>query len=148
MQETLLENGMVAATFEIKGKFFKENCLPGLNDLLAEATKHPVAYNRLKKDMEWAVSCAIRRDLKGFKAPCRVRLDITWGEKNKGARRDYDNVVSAGRKIINDTLTKTGVIQDDNPKYLGYGNNYFNYAEKPFIRVKIVVDEENIHEQN
>ena len=125
-------------SFEIRGCWWKENCMPTLNDVLHEATRHPMAYNKLKRDMEWVTIGAIRKDLKGWKATKRVRLDITWGEKNKGTLRDFDNVVAAGRKFINDALVKTSTIEDDNPKYLGYGNNEFVYTDKPFIKVEIV----------
>ena len=138
MQENTSEKSLANPSFEIKGTFYKENCLPTLNDMLAQATRHPIAYNELKKDMEWVAIRAIRNGLKDWKATKRVRLDITWGEKNKGTLRDWDNVVSAGRKIINDALVKTSVLQDDNPRYLGYGNNEFVYTDTPFIRVEIV----------
>lgn len=125
------------AVFTIEGDFYNHNCLPSLNDLLSAAERHPMAYNRMKKDMEFVVTRAIRKYIPKFKAEGRVRLDITWGEKSKGQRRDYDNVVSAGRKIINDALTKNKVIEDDCPKYLGYGSNTFVYTDKVFIRVEI-----------
>lgn len=124
-------------TFEIRGKHWKDNCLPSLNDVLAEATKHPKAYWRLKTSMEQVVIASIRRDLHGYKPVKRISLDIVWVEKNKGVKRDFDNVVAAGRKIINDALVKSGVLKDDNPKYLLYGRNKFEYADEPMIRVII-----------
>ena len=111
--------------------------MPSYNDTLAEATRHPMAYGRLKKKMDRACIEAIRRDLKGWQATNRIRLDITWGERIKGGLRDYDNIVSA-RKFINDALTKTKTIPDDNPRFLGYGENTFVYTDKPFIKVEIV----------
>jgi Holliday junction resolvase RusA-like endonuclease len=110
--------------------------------MLAQATRHPIAYNDFKKDMERVTIRAIRSDLKGWKAAKRVRLDIIWGEKSKGTLRDWDNVVAAGRKIINDALVKTDTIHDDNPHYLGYGTNTFVYTDKPFVKVDIVEIEE------
>lgn len=124
-------------TFEIRGRHWKDNCLPSLNDVLAEATKHPKAYWRLKTSMEQIVIASIRRDLCGYKPSKRISLDIVWGEKNKGVKRDFDNVVAAGRKIINDALVKNGTLKDDNPKYLLYGRNKFEYADEPFVRVII-----------
>lgn len=121
-------------TFRITKCLFKDNCLPSLNDLLG---KNPLEYNRLKRNMEMAVITFIRRDLRGYKPTCRVALDIEWGEKNKGRKRDYDNVVAAGRKIINDSLVKSGVLKDDSPTYLGYGDNTFCYVNNPYVEVKI-----------
>lgn len=131
------ENHIAEHIFRIEGTHWKENCLPSLNDVLAEATKHPKAYWRLKTSMEKVVIGAIRRDLKDYRATKRIALDIIWGEKSKGTRRDFDNVVAAGRKIINDALVKTKVIQDDNPKYLLYGRNKFVYVDEPYIEVII-----------
>ena len=140
-QEKNLDHDTVTHTCKITGTHWKENCLPSLNDVLAEATKHPKAYWRLKTSMEKVVIAAIRRDLKGYKATKRISLDIIWGEKNKGTRRDFDNVVAAGRKIINDSLVKTETIKDDNPKYLLYGRNKFVYTDSPYIEV-IIREEE------
>lgn len=134
------ENRGSEHVFRIEGTHWKENCLPSLNDVLAEATRHPKAYWRLKTSMEQVAMSAIRKDLKGYKATKRVSLDIIWGEKNKGTRRDFDNVVAAGRKIINDALVKSGTIKDDNPTYLMYGRNKFVYTDKPFIEVRIIED--------
>lgn len=132
---------MANHTFRIDGKFYKENCLPGLNDLLREAERHPMAYNRMKKEKEFIVMSCIRRDLKGWKPHGKISLDITWGEKDKGQRRDFDNVVGGGRKIINDALTKSGTIVDDNPCHLLYGRNRFVYVSEPFVEVQIVEEE-------
>ena len=134
---TSSEQGTDIHTFEIRGRHWKDNCLPSLNDVLAEATKHPKAYWRLKTSMEQVVIASIRRDLCGYKPSKRISLDIVWGEKNKGVKRDFDNVVAAGRKIINDALVKSGTLKDDNPKYLLYGRNKFEYADEPFVKVII-----------
>ena len=138
-QERCSESGTASATtkFIIKGAYFGEKCFPGLNDLLHEAEKHPNAYNQMKRQYQMIAINAIRRDLRGYKAKGLIALHDTFGEPNKGNRRDYDNIVSAGRKIINDALTKTKTIKDDSPKYLGYRTNRFVYTDSPFIAVEI-----------
>ena len=123
--------------FTIKGAFYGEKCFPGLNDLLHEAERHPKAYNEMKRQYQLLAVNAIRRDLRGFKAKGRVQLNFTFGEPKKGNKGDYDNIVAAGRKIITDALVKTNVLQDDSPKYLGYGTNRFEYVDVPYIRVEI-----------
>lgn len=123
--------------FTVNGTNYKQNCLPALNDLLREAERHPMAYNRMKKQMEGVVMASIRRDLRGWKPTSVCQLNIVWGEKSKGTKRDYDNVVAAGRKIINDALVKSGTLKDDNPNYLMYGKNKFVYTNEPFVRVEI-----------
>ena len=135
--ETNIARDTESRSFEIRGTHWKENCLPSLNDVLAEATKHPKAYWRLKTSMEKVVIASIRRDLGGYKPSKRISLDIVWGERKKGVKRDFDNVVAAGRKIINDALVKNGTLVDDNPKYLLYGRNKFEYVDEPYIKVII-----------
>ena len=123
--------------FTVNGTHYKSNCLPGLNDLLREAERHPIAYNRLKKEMETIIISCIRRDLRGWKPNGLCQLNIVYGEKSKGNRRDYDNVVAAARKLINDALVKSGTLKDDNPSYLLYGKNKFMYTDEVFVRVEI-----------
>ena len=123
--------------FVIKGAYYGEKCLPGLTDLLREAEKHPKAYNTMKQQYQMIAVNAIRRNLRGFKAQGLVIPHYTFCEPKKGNKRDYDNIAAAGRKIINDALTKTETIKDDSPKYLGYGTNKFVYTDSPFIAVEI-----------
>lgn len=139
-QEKNSESDMDTASiksFLIIGAHYGNKCFPGLNDMLHEACRHPKAYNKMKRDFEILAVNAIRRQLRGFKAQGLVVLHMTFGEPLKGSKRDYDNIVAAGRKIINDALVKTGTITDDSPKYLGYGTNSFEYTTTPFIRVEI-----------
>lgn len=123
--------------FTIGGAHYKGNCFPSLNDLLRNAEKHPRDYNNIKREMQGiAIACA-RRDLRGWKPSRLCRLNITWGEKRRGQVRDQDNVIGAGRKIINDALVKCGVLKDDKPTYLVTGEDKFVYSDVPFIRVEI-----------
>ena len=147
MQENLSEQDMANPTFEVRGNYYKDKCFPGLNDMLREAERHPQAYARMKRDFEYVAISSIRRDLRGYKAEGRVFLNYTFGEPNSGQKRDYDNIVAAGRKIITDALVKCKVIQDDSPKYLGYGENHFEYVSKPFIRVEIEVENPSVMEK-
>lgn len=123
--------------FRIEGEFYKKNCFPGLNDLLGEAERHPQAYNRMKRQYEHTAISFMRKYLKGWKATTYIIPHYTFGEKMSGRKRDYDNIVAGGRKIINDALVKARYIDDDSPKYLGYGTNDFVYVDKPFIEVEL-----------
>lgn len=136
-QEKSSESVTVNASikFVIKGAYYGDKCFPGLNDLLHEAERHPKAYNTMKQQYQMLAVNAIRHHLRGFKAKGLVIPHYKFCEPLKGNKRDYDNIAAAGRKIINDALTKTGTIKDDSPKYLGYGTNTFIYADEPFIEV-------------
>lgn len=125
-------------TFVIKGRFYKDKCFPGLNNLLAEAGRSPYCYNSIKKKYEHIALLAIRSQLRGWEAQGLITMHFEFGEPKKGQKRDYDNIVAAARKIINDAMTKSGKIKDDNPSYLGYGTNKFVYtSEEPYILVTI-----------
>lgn len=137
-QENVSERGTAVHTFEINKCYYLGNCLPDLNDLFGELARHPKSYGEFKGKMERYVINEIRRQLKGWKADKRIQLNIIWGEKNKAPLRDEDNVVGGGRKIINDALTRSGTIKDDNPYYIKHGKDEVDYTDKPFIRVEIV----------
>ena len=140
--------GEVIKSFKITGCHWKDNVFPTLNDMLTEATRHPMAYATMKRSMDWTCVINIRNQLKGWKADKRIRLDITYGEKRKGPVRDYDNVVCSARKFIGDALVKTDTIKDDKPYYLDMGENYFVYTDKPFIQVDIVETGEILKDKN
>lgn len=123
--------------FIISGAYYGDKCLPSLNDMLHEAQRNPKAYNKMKRECEYVAIDAIRRFLRGWKTEGRIIPHYTFGEPNRGQIRDYDNIVAAARKIINDAMVKTNTIVDDKPKYLGYGTNEFVYVDTPFIKVEL-----------
>ena len=92
--------------------------LPSLNEVIDQNRSNRFAGAKLKKDVEEIISVYIRKALKtgGLRpitTPCIVKID--WYEKNK--RRDADNIQSS-QKFILDALVKTGVLPDDNRKYV------------------------------
>lgn len=119
----------------IKGKHYKDNCFPSLNNLLSEATRSPYAYNKMKRDLEEVVRNTIIKDLGSWKAPCRVAIHMEFGEKNKGQLRDQSNITAAAYKIIEDALVKSKVIEDDRPTFVQYGQQHFVYVDEPYIKV-------------
>ena len=68
---------------KLKGCYYGNNCMPSLNNLLAEAMRHPMAYSKLKKQLEFVVINAIRLQLKGYKATKQVQLHFEFGERDK-----------------------------------------------------------------
>lgn len=139
MQGKNSENDMENRIYELKlnGCYYGNNCFPSLNNLIAEAERHPMAYNKLKKQLEYIVINAVRLQLKGYKATRQVQLHFIFGERQKGVKRDYDNVLAAASKIICDALVKSGVLKDDAPAYLLPSTCEFHYVEKPFIHIQI-----------
>lgn len=139
MQGKNSENDTENRIYELKlnGCYYGNNCFPSLNNLIAEAERHPMAYNKLKKQLEYVVINAVRLQLKGYKATRQVQLHFIFGERQKGVKRDYDNVLAAASKIICDALVKSGVLKDDAPAYLLPSTCEFHYVEKPFIHIQI-----------
>ncbi len=139
MQGKNSESDTVNRIYELKlnGCYYGNNCFPSLNNLIAEAERHPMAYNKLKKQLEYVVINAVRLQLKGYKATRQVQLHFIFGERQKGVKRDYDNVLAAASKIICDALVKSGVLKDDAPAYLLPSTCEFHYVEKPFIYIQI-----------
>ena len=133
-------------SFQICGAFYPFNkptkTFPGLNDLLREAERHPMSYNRMKRDYENVAINAIRVGLRRWKPTGVVIPHYVFGEPEKGQKRDYDNIASAARKIINDALVKSGYLKDDSPTYLEYGTNTFVYTLVPYIKVYLEEKEE------
>lgn len=130
---------IASTSFTIKGAFYGDKCFPGLNDLLHEAERHPKAYNDMKRKYQGIAVNAIRRDLRGYKARGRVFPIYKFYEPLNGKIRDYDNIQSAARKIINDALVKTKTIEDDKPKFLMCGTNEFYYTKnEPKIEVYLM----------
>lgn len=142
MQGNSSENVTENHTFKIYGKYHNEKCFPSLNDMLHEAERHPQAYNKMKRMYGFIAINSIRMDLRGWKANGVVIPHYVFGEPNKGKKRDYDNIVAAARKIINDALVETKTIKDDNPTYLEYGTNEFVYTDTPFIEVRLEIKNE------
>ena len=126
-------------SFEICGAYYPSSkptkTFPGLNDLLHEAERHPMSYNKMKKNFELIAINAIRVGLRRWKPKGVVIPHYVFGEPLKGHKRDYDNIASAGRKIINDALVRSGYLEDDSPQFLEYGTNTFVYTLVPYIKV-------------
>ncbi len=69
-----------------------------------------------------------------------VRMTYRWYEKDR--RRDLDNVSSFGRKVIQDALVDTGVIQNDGWKEItGFSDEFYVDKKNPRIEVEIEVIE-------
>lgn len=113
------------------------NILPSLNNLISEAERHPMAYNKLKKQLEFCVINCCRLQLRDWKATKKVQLHYEFGERNKGVKRDYDNISASARKIVQDAMVKGGYLQDDAPKYLAPSTDEFHYVDKPYIKIYI-----------
>lgn len=95
-------------------KFVIEGRLAGLNEYTESNRTNPRKGNRVKHNEQKIVTTAIRNaQLTPINKP--VVVNITWYEKDN--RRDVDNITAA-KKFIMDSLVDTGILKDDNRRYV------------------------------
>ena len=110
--------------------------LPGLNEVIAAAKGRGGrghAYATMKRtvgEMIWAYAKAAR--LCPVK---RARLAFRWVEKDK--RRDPDNVSSAGRKFVFDSLVAAGVLPGDGWAAVAGWSDEFEVGTRHGVEVTI-----------
>lgn len=115
--------------------------LSGLNEYIAAERANRYKAAKLKRENEAVVMIAIKQQLRNVKIEKPVYMEYTWVEKNK--RRDLDNI-TFGRKIIQDSLVKAGILKDDGWKYiLGFSDRFQVDRENPRIEVIIKEVEKN-----
>jgi len=104
--------------------------MPGMNEIIKAAKSHYQAYNKLKREYTNKVAWVA----KGKGKFNRIDLDIVWYCKDK--RRDKDNIIAGGTKMILDGLVKAGMIKNDGWAEIGYINNYFE-IDKENARIEV-----------
>lgn len=125
-------------TFEIRGRFYKGHCFPGLNEYIQAIGANPKKGNRMKQDYQMIACNAIRLGLKRFKTHGPIILHYTFKEPEKGNKRDRMNVFSFADKVIEDALQKCGVIENDDPAHVLNTTHDFSYTKgDPAIIVSI-----------
>ena len=120
---------MANHTFEIRGRYYKNHCFPGLNEYIHEIGKNPKAGNRMKQDYQMIACNAIRLCLKRFNTNKPVILHYTFKEPEKGNKRDRMNVFSFADKVIEDALQKCKVILNDDPTHVINTTHEFAYTK-------------------
>lgn len=63
-------------------------------------------------------------------------MKYKWFEKDR--RRDLDNISSFGRKVIQDALVKTRVLENDGWRHIvGFSDEFYIDKKSPRIEVEI-----------
>ena len=110
--------------------------LNNLNDYISAERTNRYKGAKMKADNEDIVMLAIRKCLKGVQIHKKVTMEYLWIEKNK--RRDLDNVSSFGRKVIQDALVKSGLLDNDGWKQIsGFSDAFQVDSKNPRIEVLI-----------
>jgi Holliday junction resolvase RusA-like endonuclease len=128
----------VAANKDGRKNFFViPDTLPGMNDYISALDHSKYIGARLKKTTEEYILTCIMAGL-GKRQPFDVKLQIHIRFVERDRRRDFDNITS-GTKFILDALRKAGVIYNDGQSYLLPST--FEYdVDKDYPRVEVTIN--------
>lgn len=114
--------------------------LSNMNDYTNACRTNQYKGAKLKQKNENVVKQAIYEQLGRLRIKNPVRMLYRWYEPNK--RRDLDNISAFGRKVIQDALVDTRVLQDDGWRYVkGFQDEFYVDKGNPRIEVEIIEDE-------
>lgn len=110
--------------------------LEGLNEYTAANRTNAYKGGKVKKECEHTIIWCIRQQLKGVHIQEPVLIYYHFFEKDR--RRDGDNILSCAAKFVQDSLVKTGVLPDDNQRYVPHFYHDISVDSKePRIEVMI-----------
>ena len=110
--------------------------LDNLNDYITACRSNPHQGAKMKARNEQKVQAEIYEQLGRLRITNPVRMTYRWYEKDR--RRDLDNVSSFGRKVIQDALVKTKVLQNDGwSNIIGFCDSFSVDKDNPRIEIEI-----------
>lgn len=110
--------------------------LDNLNDYISACRTNQYKGSSVKNHNENKVKSAIYEQLGRLRITRPVYMSYRWYEPNR--RRDLDNISSFGRKVIQDALVKTHVLQNDGWKeIIGFRDDFYIDKENPRVEVEI-----------
>lgn len=119
-------------------KFTIPERLEGLNNYTAANRTNPHMGGKVKHDNEEKIIWCIRQQLNGLHIKKEAPVLIYYRFYEKNMRRDGDNILSCAAKFIQDSLTKTRVLEDDNRICIPhFYHDIFVDKENPRIEVTI-----------
>ena len=112
--------------------------LDGLNTYTAANRTNPNKGGKVKRDNEDTIIWCIRQQLRGVHIEKPVIIYYRFYEPNM--KRDGDNILSCGTKFIQDSLTKTQVLTEDNRECSPhFYHDIFVDKENP--RIEVIITE-------
>lgn len=120
--------------------------LPGMNEMINANRTNRYIGAKVKSGWSHELSAEFAAQAAGRKMTRHATAYLYFWEKDN--RRDDDNVIGGGCKVILDALTMAGIIPDDSPKYLHVVPERFTVsgsrAEKEkYARIEIVLEEDD-----
>lgn len=108
--------------------------LPGLNEINNANRRNPYVGAKMKKETQEGLMW-IWNKYKNQTFQNKVNIRIHFYEPNE--RRDEDNVMAGGMKVILDALQKLKIIKNDSQKYVHVVPEVFVDRKNPRIEVDI-----------
>lgn len=110
--------------------------LAGMNEYTEQNRRNKYAGASMKAKEQARVEWAIKEQVKADKLNPPVNLAYTYYEPNK--RRDKDNISAFAHKVVQDALTKTGLLENDGWAEIGnFSDDFFVDKGNPRIEVRI-----------
>lgn len=112
--------------------------LDGLNIYTSANRTNPYKGGKLKRDNEEQVIWCIREQLRGVHIQKPVIIYYRFYEVDMS--RDGDNILSCATKFIQDSLTKTHVLIEDNRKCIPHFYHDI-FVDKSNPRIEVIITE-------
>ena len=104
--------------------------LPGLNEYQNACRRHPLHGAAMKKQ---AIQQIMTYLTPVEKLSWPAQFEIIYTEPNK--KRDIDNIMGFGAKVILDAFVKAGFLPDDGPNYINKIESTVAYGDSPQIEI-------------
>lgn len=114
--------------FTIKGR------LPSLNDIVNSSRGNYHKANNQKKQAQRDIMLQLPR-CKVTRYP--VEITVTFFEPS--SRRDCDNVISGGCKVLLDSMVDKGILIDDSRKYVSQIHSLV-YTDRKNPRIEVIIE--------
>lgn len=109
--------------------------LPGTNEMIGAANRNRHAWNQVKAGHESELGRVFSAQAGAKHMVGRSLATVHFYEKDR--RRDEDNVIGGGCKLIFDALKEAGIIPDDSQKYIHLRAEVFVDKLDPRIEVTL-----------
>lgn len=117
-------------------QLFIRQPLPGMNDIIHQCERSPFAWASTKK--KWAQVIALYAREQRFQ-PISGPADYALEFIEPNRRRDPDNFIAGGCKVIFDALQLAGLLENDGWKHvLSISTSWRVDAKKPGVKVVVV----------
>ena len=122
----------------IKGLHYGKRTAPGWNDRIAASARHPQAGGKMERDYVNICASEIRYQLRRLKIKNPVRITYTFHEPD--LRRDVGNIAYVS-KPFEDALQITGILENDNQKWIKEQHFIAGDVDKKNPRIEIEIEE-------